>query len=656
MIKKRIIPSAGKLSLFLAALAIGLGLALFLFRPPIELGCSVAADASSGASFRGMAKIAQPGFVAAMTENDRADIIVLLKNYQSFADRNVVSDAAKMARQQAAVRSLEEKVIAAVPSNDFSIKRMYRNFPGLAGTATLQGIKALAAMDEVSAVEEDEIVFPHLRQGIPLIKADKFQAAGYRGAGVAVAIVDTGVDYTHPKLGGGNFPNAKVIGGYNFGDLNNDPMDCQGHGTACAGISAGDPGDEGDYIGGVASEAKIYALKIIEGCEGSAVTSGIVDAWDWCVTHKNDNPAYPIMVISTSFGGSYYTSSCDQDRPAFATAASSAVANGITVFASSGNEGYCDGMGGPACITKVISVGAVYDADIGRSPGYCIKEQSCIKSASTGCTSGWTCRDETTAADKVACFSNSANFLSILAPSRNAYTTGLVSQGGYKATFGGTSAACPYAAGAAVLLQCYYKATTGAFKSPAEIKNELVSTGKPILDAKSGLTTPRVNLVLGAGASAKDGVWNARGSQNLSIYYQTYSNGGATCVASADGKNIIACYAANTTDQVFEGLDIPTSKTYRLRIDFDSSTNGTLTLTNLGTGKADTYRLSKQNPAQLNPLTDGVWQAASDSAQQFFVQTYVGGSALLLYTANGTTAKVFFDNQMANDVFAGNDI
>ncbi|MBF0550271.1 MAG: S8 family serine peptidase, partial [Deltaproteobacteria bacterium] len=648
MTSKRIIPSVRKSSLLLAALAITLGLALFPFKSSIELGCSVAADGSSGTPFRGIAKVAQPGFVSAMTESDRADIIVLLKDYQSLADENVVSDTRKMARQQVAVRSLEEKVIAAVPANDFSVKRIYRNFPGLAGTATLQGIKALAAMDEVAAVQEDELVFPHLRQGIPLIKADKFQAAGYRGAGVAVAIVDTGVDYTHPKLGGGSFPNSKVIGGYNFGDLNADPMDCQGHGTACAGIAAGDMGEEGDYIGGVAPEAKIYALKIIQGCEGSAVTSGIVDAWDWCVTHKNDNPAYPIMVISTSFGGGYYTASCDQDRPAFATAASSAVANGITLFVSSGNEGFCDGMGGPACVSKVISVGAVYDADIGRSPGFCVQEQSCIKSENTGCTSGWSCRDETTAADKVACFSNSATFLSVLAPSRNAYTTGLVSQGGYKATFGGTSAACPYAAGAAVLLQGYHKATTGAFKSPAEIKNELVATGKPMIDPKSGLTTPRVNLVLGTGSSAKDGVWNARGSQNLSIYYQTYSNGGATCVASADGKNIIACYAATTTDQVFEGLDIPTGKTYRLRIDFDSATNGTLTLTNLGTGKADTSRLAKQNPAQLNPLTDGVWQAASDPAQQFFVQTYVGGSALLLYTANGTTAKVFFDNQMVN--------
>ncbi|MBF0497518.1 MAG: S8 family serine peptidase [Deltaproteobacteria bacterium] len=655
MTTKRIIPSVGKSSLILVALAIGLGLALFLFKSPIELGCSVAADESSGAPFRGYTKIVRLSFVSAMTADYRADIIVLLKDYQSFADENVVSDTRKMARHQAAVRSLEEKVISAVPSNDFSVKRMYRNFPGLAGTATLKGIKALAAMDEVAAVEEDEIVFPHLRQGIPLIKADKFQAAGYRGVGVAVAIVDTGVDYTHPKLGGGNFPNAKVIGGYNFGDLNTDPMDCQGHGTACAGIAAGDPGDEGDYIGGIAPEAKIYALKIIEGCAGSAVTSGIADAWDWCVTHKNDNPAYPIMVISTSFGGSYYTSSCDQSRPTEAAAASSAVANGITLLVSSGNEGYCDGLAGPACISKVISVGAVYDADIGsRNP--CVREQSCIKIPTTGCKSGWFCRDETTTADKVTCYSNSADMLNILAPSNNAYTTGLVSQGGYKATFGGTSAACPYAAGAAVLLQNYYKATTGAFKSPAEIKNELVATGKPIMDPKSGVTKPRVNLVLGAGASAKDGVWNARGSQNLSIYYQTYNNGGATCVASADGKDIIACYAASTTDQVFEGLDIPTSKTYLLRIDFDSSTNGTLTLTNLGTGKADTYRLSKQNPAQTNPLTDGVWRAASDSTHQFFFQTYVGGSALLLYTSNGVTAKVFFDNQMINDVFSGNDI
>ncbi|MBF0497517.1 MAG: hypothetical protein HQK58_13235, partial [Deltaproteobacteria bacterium] len=127
MAKKRIIPSSRKSSLILASLIIGLGLALFLFNSPIELGCSVAADESSGAPFRGFAKIAQPGFVSAMTDRDRANIIVLLKNYQSLADENVVSDPRKMARHQAAVRSLEEKVIAAVPASDFSVKTMYQN-------------------------------------------------------------------------------------------------------------------------------------------------------------------------------------------------------------------------------------------------------------------------------------------------------------------------------------------------------------------------------------------------------------------------------------------------------------------------------------------------------------------------------------------------
>ena len=49
------------------------------------------------------------------------------------------------------------------------------------------------------------------------------------------------------------------------------------------------------------------------------------------------------------------------------TAAANAVAAGITIFASSGNDGYCDSMGWPACISYVNSVGAVYDANIRQS-------------------------------------------------------------------------------------------------------------------------------------------------------------------------------------------------------------------------------------------------------------------------------------------------
>ena len=74
------------------------------------------------------------------------------------------------------------------------------------------------------------------------------------GTGMVVAVIDTGVDYTHPDLGGSLGPNYKVIGGYNFIENTPDPMDKNGHGTSVAGIVAMD----GKYAG-VAPNAKILA-------------------------------------------------------------------------------------------------------------------------------------------------------------------------------------------------------------------------------------------------------------------------------------------------------------------------------------------------------------------------------------------------------------
>ena len=98
----------------------------------------------------------------------------------------------------------------------------------------------------------------------------------YNGSGMAIAICDTGIDYTHARLGGGGFPNSKVIGGFDFGDNDADPMAGDPHGTACAGIAAGDVGSVGDYIGGVAEGARLYALKMSSGDTGSATTAAIV--------------------------------------------------------------------------------------------------------------------------------------------------------------------------------------------------------------------------------------------------------------------------------------------------------------------------------------------------------------------------------------------
>ncbi|MEW6186746.1 MAG: S8 family serine peptidase [Thermodesulfobacteriota bacterium] len=378
---------------------------------------------------------------------------------------------------------------------------------GFSAQVTAAALERIVNSQEVIAVEKDHILEAHLAQGIPLMNASTPRST-YKGSGLSIAICDTGIDTSHSMLGGGGFPNSKVIGGYDTGDSDSDPrpnsLSGNAHGTCCAGIAAGNQGSVGDYIGGVAPEAKLYAIKISYGTSGSAYTSAMIAGWEWAVTHKNDNPSYPIMIISTSFGGGRHYSTCDSYSSPMTTAAANAVAAGMTLFVSSGNDGYCDSMGWPACISYVIPVGAVYDANIGRYPsaGYvgCINLGSCA-----GYTSGCPCStgrcyvDYTTAGDQVTTYSNSASFLSLFAPSNNAYTTDIVGSGGYSTGdyytgFGGTSAACPYAAGAAAVLQQAAKAKTGSYLTPAQVKSYLVDNGDLVTDGKVAITKPRVNL------------------------------------------------------------------------------------------------------------------------------------------------------------------
>ena len=406
---------------------------------------------------------------------------------------------------QRAVRAVQDQVISRLNPAKVRITNTFVYIFGFSAEVSLDGLKELTEIDEVVSINKDRILHEDLAQGIPLINASVVRTT-YNGSGMAIAVCDTGIDYTHPRLGGGGFPNSKVIGGRDCGDNDNDPMDCRGHGTCCAGIAAGDLGTVGDYIGGVAYNAKLYALKMVQGCQGSASESDMIEAWDWCVVHQNDDPNNPIMVISTSFSGGYYTSSCDSASPAMTTAAANAVAAGITIFNSSGNSGFCDGMGWPACITNVNAVGAVYDTNIGFK-GWCISQLSCTGySDPVSCPppdyDGWRCDDTSTFADLVTCYSNTAAFLDLFAPNNNAYTTDIVGGGGYStgdyySTFGGTSAACPYAAGAAACLQNAAKSIQGSFLTPAVVRSLLASTGDLITDTKQGhisITKPRVNL------------------------------------------------------------------------------------------------------------------------------------------------------------------
>ncbi|NCO84991.1 S8 family serine peptidase, partial [archaeon] len=123
------------------------------------------------------------------------------------------------------------------------------------------------------------------------------------GNGSKIAIIDTGVDYTHPDLGNCttscnntdcNWSNcSKVDDGYNFVDNNNNSMDDNGHGTHCAGIAAADNGS-GNGVKGVAPNAKLLAYKVCNK-DGECQTSNIILAIQRAIK-------YNATVISISLG------------------------------------------------------------------------------------------------------------------------------------------------------------------------------------------------------------------------------------------------------------------------------------------------------------------------------------------------------------------
>lgn len=311
----------------------------------------------------------------------------------------------------------------------------------------------------------------------------------YKGKGVAIAIIDSGIDYTHPLLGGGDFPNGKVIGGYDFGENDYDPKpddlafySGQAHGTCSAGISAGNPSNKGKYIGGIACEAKLYALKITKKSTYKGNFRELVEAIEWCIEHQYDKPNCPILVANISYGGKRSFCVCDNMNPSLTKAVDKAIRNGITVLATAGNNGWPDSLKSPACISNVISVGATDDIiDTCRGSIFNSSDKNIDRVVN------------------LTLFSNISSFLDILAPSQKSCTIDIRGSKGYSSGdfwsgFKGTSAACSYASGTVACLQSAAKALIGRYLTPAEVKKQLIATGDYIMISKIGTTKPQVNL------------------------------------------------------------------------------------------------------------------------------------------------------------------
>ena len=187
------------------------------------------------------------------------------------------------------------------------------------------------------------------------------QDFGLSGRGVRVAVLDSGIDYDHPDLGGCFGPDCRVAKGWDFvGDAFNpdrtapsynpvavpdaDPDDCDGHGTHVAGIIGAN-----GTIRGVAPEVTLHAYRVF-GCVGPTTTDVILAAMERAYKDGAD-------ILNMSLGAPY-------QWPQYPTAASAArlVKNGLIVVASGGNEGSENGRNGmyaadaPGIGNGVISV------------------------------------------------------------------------------------------------------------------------------------------------------------------------------------------------------------------------------------------------------------------------------------------------------------
>lgn len=307
-----------------------------------------------------------------------------------------VSDASQKSAVAAALASQEAAIADAKARGGLIVFRYGRVVNAFSAKLSRGAAAALAKRADVASVQPVSIVQMHLETSVPFIGAPEVWAMGANGRGMRVALVDTGIDYTHAAFGGtqdydsndpeviepGTFPTTKVIGGHDFvgedydlfdGNPNNDipvpdpdPLDINGHGThtgsTCCGFEVA-----GSHGKGVAPRAKLYGLKVWD--EGNSTDDVLVAAYEWAVDPNQDgDPRDKAHVLSFSGGVTFGTRNSVE-----AMAAQAVVDLGTVFVASAGNSGnqpvggsaYVTGT--PATASGVISVAASIDEFVAQT-------------------------------------------------------------------------------------------------------------------------------------------------------------------------------------------------------------------------------------------------------------------------------------------------
>ncbi len=417
-------------------------------------------------SFSLLATSAQAASISALqaTAKQQGDVPIIVKYKQSAttAGATVNSISALTSQTKLQRNGLISQLKKHSPKNIKNLDRL-----GLtAMRVNASGLNAIMNNPNVEAVFEDRLMTPSLLESTALIGANSPAAVAAGGAGQVVAVLDTGVEKSHPFLTG------KVVHEACFSTTNSaatttcpnnlDEQTGNGAGAACsisgcshgthvAGIVAG----ENSSYTGVAPDAEIIAIQVFsefsaDNCSGEqscplAYYSDVMRGLDYVYSLRN---TYNIASVNLSLGGGFASSACDSH--VLKNSVDLLLNANIATVIASGNDGFTNGISEPACISSAVSVGS------------------------------------TTKQDQVSSFSNSSSLVDLLAPGSSIASS--VTGGGY-ANYSGTSMATPHVAGAFAVLRSHFPD-----KSVSELLELLKTNSTSITDSRNNLVKPRIQL------------------------------------------------------------------------------------------------------------------------------------------------------------------
>jgi subtilisin family serine protease len=380
------------------------------------------------------------------------------------------------------------------------IVRKYGAFPIVLANVDATTLQHVLDLSDVEGVQADQVLRPLDNSTNAVIGASTAWNAGFFGTGEVIAVLDTGVQESHPFLTSDGTASRIVpelegcfsgVGGSTTGvtslcpggvysetgdpNGNLDGTNCAvtiggcDHGTHVAGIAAG----YGDYSGGnsengVATSAWIMPVQVFScvdsggSCLIGAYDSDVINALSW-VHDRAVNTAYHIAAVNLSIGvtGSHYTSNCDSTATAYKNAIDTLRnTDQIATVISSGNDGFTDGVDYPACISSAITVAATDNTDVLQP------------------------------------YSDSASFVSLYAPGNDVFSS--IPNNGY-GYMSGTSMAAPQVSGALAVLQSKYSGQA----TLDQLLTQLQKTGKPV--TANGYTRPRIDLAAAVDQIFSDG-------------------------------------------------------------------------------------------------------------------------------------------------------